>query len=103
MKLGNESESLQDIYLNIAYGLSDMANFDFIVNQKEAHELVKNLLNQTDKQASKYDYDKACKYLINKMYMRTMRNVDIFKIADWVVEDHFAPREERINFIKTIK
>ena len=103
MNLGNKNESLQDIYFNIACGLSDMANFDFIINQKDAHEIVKKLLNQTDDQANKYSYDEACKYLINKMYMRTVKKVDIFKIADWVVNDHFTTSEARINLIKTIK
>lgn len=103
MRLGREDESLQDIYFNIACGLSDMANFDFILEPKEAHELVKKLLNQTEDQASQYNYDAACKYLINQMYMRTRKKVDLVKIASWVIEDRFLINENRINFIKNIK
>lgn len=99
------NESLQNVYLEIAQGLSDMANFDFILNQKETHDLIKKLLNETEEEANKYSYDDACKYLIIQMYIRTAKIIGYNweKIATWVIDDHFAPREERIAFIKSIK
>lgn len=103
MKLGNKNESLQNVYYELASGLNSMANFDFILEPKEAHELVKKLLNQTTEQAAKYDYDEACKYLINQMYIRTRKNVDLFEIASWIIADRFIVRTKRIDFIKTIK
>lgn len=105
MALGSKNESLQEIYLKIAKGLSDMANFDFIMTPKKTHELVKTLLNQTEAEADKYDYDEACDYLIKQFYMRTSKMIggNWENIAAWVIADKFAPREERINFIKNIK
>ena len=96
-------KSLQEIYHELACGLPDFANFDFVDSSHEAHELVKNLLNQPEEKAKKYTNDQAITYLTNQFYMRTSKHVNWFEICAWCIADNWMPSEDRINFIKKIK
>lgn len=96
-------KSLQEVYHELACGLPDFADFDFINSSHEAHDLVKKLLDQTEGKASKYDNDQAIKYLTNQFYMRTSKHVNWFEVCAWCIADGWMPSEDRINFIKKIK
>lgn len=98
-------EDLQSAFFEIACGLPSWFNFDFILRQDSfnAKIVLKNLLEETEEEASKYSFDQAEKQLINMIYCRMRKDVDIEYIASLCLDDRWLFSEETISKLKNIK
>lgn len=98
-------EDLQSAFFEIACGMPSWFNFDFILRQDSfnAKIILKKLFEESEEEASKYSFDQAEKQLINMIYCRMMKDVDIDYIASLCLNDRWLFSEETISKLKNIK